>query len=132
GVARPADVARLRVERVELAVVGADVDGGPGATDRRHGRGGAPHPAGLVAPREAAVARSERVDEAVEAADVHAPVRDGRGRVEAPRAQAERAAGAVRAPQAVAVGLADRLDLAAVVAEEQLAVLQGQPALDRA
>ena len=85
-----------------------------------------------MAPGELAVGRRERVDEAVERADVDAPVgRRGR-RVEAPGLQPEGAAGARGLPDLRAVALADGVDLAAVVAEEQPPPVEGQPALDRA
>ena len=86
-----------------------------------------------MAPGELAVGRRERVDEAVERADVDAPVGDRRRRVEAARPSSPNArAGARASPRSAAVALADGVDLAAVVAEEQPPLVEREPALDRA
>ena len=128
----PAHASRARVEGVEAAVVGADVDRRPGAGHAGHGGRGVDVVAGPVAPGELAVGGREGVDEAVERADVDAPVGRRRRRVEAPGLQPERRAGARRLPDRRAVALADGVHLAAVVAEEQAPLVERQPALDRA
>ena len=127
---RPADGPAAGVERVEVAVVGADVDGRAEAGDVRDGRPAVDVVAGGLAPGEAAVARGEGIDLAVGVADVHAAERDrGRGVEDAARAEA-RAVGLLLPDEPAVVGVHGR-DLAGLVAEEQPAV-GVRDAVDRA
>ncbi len=130
GVVRPAHVSGPRVEGVQLAVVGAGEH--RAALGVGHRRRRVDVAAGLVPPRKPAVLGAERVDEAVGVAEVHPAVGDRRGRIERAGLQAERAAAGPGAPDAVAVGAADRRDLAGVVAEDEHAVVERQRGLHRA
>ena len=129
---RPASRARAGVERVEGAVVAAEVDGRLAARDRRH-RGRRVHVrAGPAPPRELPRLLRERVHVAVGVADVDAPVRDGRRGVEVAGGEAEVGAARAGVPDLLAGVLVDRVDLAAVGAEVELALGQREPALDGA
>ena len=127
----PANLAGLRVERVEVLVLGADVDGRVGL--RRVGdRGRRVDPvAGRVAPEQLAGVLVERVDAAVDRAQVDAPEGDRRGRVDGPAAAEAEALGA-RLPDVGAARGAQREHLAGVVGAVEDAVVERQPALDRA
>ena len=78
AVVRPAHLAAAGVERVEVAVVGAEVDGRLAARHLRDGGRGVDVAARALAPRELAVVGRERVDVAVGVADVDAAVGDRR------------------------------------------------------
>ena len=89
----PAHVAGLRVERVEVLVLGADVDGRVGL--RRVGDGGrrVDPVAGRVAPQQLAGVLVERVDAVVDRAQEDAAEGDGDGRVHRPAAAEARGPG---------------------------------------
>ena len=125
----PVDRAGARVERVEGAVVGAEVDRRAEPRGFRDRGGGVHVVARLHRPVELAVARVVGVDAPVGVAQEHAPVHHRRRRVEGAAAQ-QRAFGAAR-PHAAAVGGGDRLHLARVVAEVQHPVLQRRARLHR-
>src|SRR5699024_11129679 len=122
----PAHGAAARVESVEDAVVGADVDGRPEARGVLHGGRGVDVAAGLLGPGQPAVARREGVLAAVGGADVDAAERHGGGGVEV--AGTQEAAGRPAVPHAAPGAGVDRLHVAAVVAEVQLAAGQRRAA----
>src|SRR4029077_16309137 len=91
GRAAPADAAGLRVEGVDVAVEGADVDGRRAVHRARNNWCRGAVAAGRVGPGEFAVRHVEAVDAVVVVARVDAAEGDRRGRVELaaadPRAQ---------------------------------------------
>ena len=93
GVELPVDVARAGVERVEGAVVGAEIDGGAEAGGVGDGGRGVDVGAGLHGPVEPARGGVVGVDAPVGVAQEHAPVDDGGGGVEGAAAE-QRAFGA--------------------------------------
>jgi hypothetical protein len=78
----PARLAGLRVERVDVAVEGADIDGGPGVAGAGYGRPGVHVAARRVAPGQFPIGDVEAVDARVVVAGVDAAERDGRSRIE--------------------------------------------------
>ena len=117
GVEAPLDLPGAGVDGVEDAVVGAEVDRRAEAGGVRDGGGGVHVGARLDGPVELPGVGVVGVHATVGVAEEHAPVEDRGGGVEGPAAQ-QGPFGAA-APQQAAVGLGDRLDLAAVVAEVQ-------------
>src|SRR4029077_7104342 len=101
---------RARIERVERPVVGADVDRRADAVLVGAGARRVDVVAGALAPGELPVARGERVDAAVRAADVDAAEGDRRGCVEAAAAEPEGAAAGAGRPDLASARGADRLD----------------------
>ena len=91
GGAAPAQAAVLGVERVDVAVEGADEDGRRAVLGVGDGRAGVGVAAGRVAPGELAVAGLEAVDAAVVVAGVDAAEGDRGGRVEGARGAEARA-----------------------------------------
>lgn len=129
--AAPAEAAVLGIQGVDVAVEGADEDGRRAVLGVGDGGPGVGVAAGRVGPGEGAVGGVVGVDAAVGVAGVDAPVGDRRGRVELARAaeaDAERAA----LPDQRAGLCVYRVHVAAVVADEELAVLVGGGGLDRA
>ena len=127
----PARFAALRVERVDVAVEGADVDGRagvPGPRDRRARVGVA---AGRVAPGELAVGDVEAVDPRVVVAGVDPAEGDRRGRVELAGAAEARPEAAALPFELAGLGV-DGVHVAAVVADVEVAPVVGGRRLDRA
>ena len=93
----PAHLAGLRVERVEVLVLGADVDGRLGLRGVGDGGGRVDPVAGRVAPQQLARVLVEGVDAVVDAAEEDAAEGDRRRRVDRPAATEARPLGA-RAP----------------------------------
>ena len=127
----PAGFAVLRVERVDVAVEGADVDGRRRGRRAGDGRARVDPVAGRVGPGERSVALLVAIDAAVVVARVDAAEGDRRGRVELARA-AEPGPERAALPEQLAVRGADRVHVAAVVADIENAVAVGRRRLDRA
>jgi hypothetical protein len=131
GRAAPAQAAVLGVERVDVAVEGADEDGRRAVLGVGDDRARVGVAAGRVGPGEGAVGGVVGVDAAVVVAGVDPPVGHRGGRVElagAAEAGAERAA---LPDQPAALGV-DRVHVAAVVADVEAAAVVGRRRLDRA
>src|SRR5207248_2352577 len=130
GAEPPADIAGARVERVEAAVVRADVDRRPEARGIGDGGRGVDVSAGLNGPVEPPVAGVVGVHAAVGVAQEDAPVDDGGGRVEG--AAAEQGAAGAALPNPPPGPLGHGLYLPGVVAEVEHAAGQRGAGLDGA
>ena len=131
GAPAPADAPGARVQGVEPAVVGPDVDSrSPARHVRDRGRG-IHVVAGALAPGETARVLVVRVDVAVGVADVDPPVGDSRRRVERAAPEPEWPRPRLGSPDTLPVAGPDRVDAAAVVAEVEpaAALVEGQAAL---
>src|SRR5262249_29564198 len=98
----------------------------PAMPDRRRAVHEAP---GAVRPAQLATLLAERVDEAVRRAEIDAGVGDGRGRIEL-AVSAEPVAVRLRAPDQLAVTLAQSVEPAVVGAEEDAPTVVGDRSLD--
>src|SRR5947209_14509320 len=129
GISLPPDTAGVRVERIEVSVVGADVDGRAETGSLGHGGRRVHVCARLMSPVELAATRVECVHPAIGVADEDASVAQRGGGVELAVAEQPTAAGGD--PYPMPVVLAARPHVAPVVAEVEQSVAQRRACLDR-